>query len=168
MPIRGFLNRMTPGEEELIARHLLEHQDEIDVCFKNKEWAKLAALVRYARNDAPKFLIHTDPARPPRPRTRLRRPRPRKRTRRLTPPTPCQDSDRKTSGPKRGATLRLHAEVARPSPFPRQQNVGRVGTTRRVLVRSWSLESGVVGKRPPEDAAQGTNPNVGQPDAPRP
>jgi hypothetical protein len=35
---------MSAREEELVARHLLEHQDEIDVRFKNKEWAKLAAL----------------------------------------------------------------------------------------------------------------------------
>ena len=53
---------MNVREQELIARHLLEHQDEIDVCFKNQEWAKLAALVRYAQQDAPKSLIHTDPA----------------------------------------------------------------------------------------------------------
>ena len=52
---------MNEREEELIARHLLEHQDEIDVCFKNKEWAKLAALVRYVQHDAPASLIHTDP-----------------------------------------------------------------------------------------------------------
>ncbi len=43
-------------------RHLLEDQDEIDICFKNKEWAKLAALVRYVQHDAPASLIHTDPA----------------------------------------------------------------------------------------------------------
>jgi hypothetical protein len=53
---------MTAREEELIARHLLEHQDEIDVCLKNKEWAKVAAVVRYAQHDAPASLIHTDPA----------------------------------------------------------------------------------------------------------
>jgi hypothetical protein len=53
---------MASRDEDLIARHLLEHQEEIDVCFKNREWAKLAALVRYARRDAPKSLIHTDPA----------------------------------------------------------------------------------------------------------
>jgi hypothetical protein len=53
---------MTAREEDLIARYLLENQDEIDVCFKNKEWAKLAAVVRYAERDAPKSLIHTDPA----------------------------------------------------------------------------------------------------------
>ena len=53
---------MNEREEELIARHLLEHQDEIDVCFKKKEWAKLAALVRYVQHDAPASLIHTDPA----------------------------------------------------------------------------------------------------------
>lgn len=53
---------MTLREEDLIARHLLEHQDEIDVCFRNREWAKLAALVRYARRDAPASLIHSDPA----------------------------------------------------------------------------------------------------------
>jgi|GEM_PF-1295200 len=53
---------MNAREEELIARHLLEHQEEIDVCFKNKEWDKLAALVRYARHDAPESLTHSDPA----------------------------------------------------------------------------------------------------------
>lgn len=53
---------MSAREEDLIARHLLEHQEEIDVCFKNKEWAKLAALLRYAQKDAPQSLIHTDPA----------------------------------------------------------------------------------------------------------
>ena len=53
---------MNAREEERIARHLLEHQEEIDVCFKNKEWAKLAALFRYAQHDAPKSLIHSDPA----------------------------------------------------------------------------------------------------------
>jgi len=53
---------MNAREEELTARHLLEHQEEIDICFKNKEWAKLAALVRYVQHDAPKSLIHTDPA----------------------------------------------------------------------------------------------------------
>lgn len=53
---------MNAREEELIARDLLEHQEQIDICLKNKEWAKLAALVRYARTDAPKSLIHTDPA----------------------------------------------------------------------------------------------------------
>ena len=53
---------MTAREEELIARHRLEHQDEIDVCFKNKEWAKLAALVRHVQHDAPDSLIHPDPA----------------------------------------------------------------------------------------------------------
>lgn len=53
---------MNAREEELIARHLLENQDEIDVCWKNKEWAKLAAVVRYARHDAPASLIHSDPA----------------------------------------------------------------------------------------------------------
>ena len=51
---------MNSRDEELIARHLLEHQEEIDVCFKNKEWAKLAALVRYAQQDAPQSLIHSD------------------------------------------------------------------------------------------------------------
>lgn len=54
---------MSEREEELIARHLLEHQEEIDVSFTNKEWAKPAALVRYVQHDAPKSLIHSDPAR---------------------------------------------------------------------------------------------------------
>ena len=53
---------MNDRERELVARHLLEHQEEIDVCFKNREWDKLAALVRYAEADAPKALIHSDPA----------------------------------------------------------------------------------------------------------
>jgi hypothetical protein len=50
---------MNEREEGLIARHLLEHQDEIAVCFKDKEWAKLAALVRYVQHDAPKSLSPT-------------------------------------------------------------------------------------------------------------
>ncbi len=53
---------MNAREDDLIARHLLEHQEEMDVCFKNKEWAKPAALVRCARQDAQKSLIHSDPA----------------------------------------------------------------------------------------------------------
>lgn len=53
---------MNAREEDLTARYLLEHQEEIDICFKNKEWAKLAAVVRYAERDAPKSLIQTDPA----------------------------------------------------------------------------------------------------------
>jgi hypothetical protein len=57
MPIMAFLNRMTPGKEELIARHLLEHQDEIDVCFKNKEWAKLAALSRHLLECITRFFL---------------------------------------------------------------------------------------------------------------
>ncbi|HMO64389.1 MAG TPA: hypothetical protein PKE47_04045 [Verrucomicrobiota bacterium] len=53
---------MNAREAELTARHLLEHQDEIDICFQNREWARLAALVRYAREDVPVSLIHSDPA----------------------------------------------------------------------------------------------------------
>jgi hypothetical protein len=41
---------------------LLENQALVDVCFKEKRWAELAALVRYARRDVPAALAQTDPA----------------------------------------------------------------------------------------------------------
>ena len=53
---------MSEREEELIARHLLEHQELIDVYLKEKRWAEVAAVVRYAHRDVPHELAVTDPA----------------------------------------------------------------------------------------------------------
>jgi hypothetical protein len=53
---------MEPREAELVARHLLEHQDLIDVYLKEKRWAEVAAVVRFARRDVPIALAQTDPA----------------------------------------------------------------------------------------------------------
>lgn len=53
---------MTAREEELTARHLLEHPEKLGVYLKEKRWAEVAALVRYARRDVPQDLAATDPA----------------------------------------------------------------------------------------------------------
>ena len=53
---------MTPREEELVARHLLEHPDELGVYLKEKRWAEVVAVVRYAKRDVPPELAATDPA----------------------------------------------------------------------------------------------------------
>lgn len=53
---------MNPREEELVARELLEHPDLVSAYFKEKRWAELAALVRFARRDVPVELAQTDPA----------------------------------------------------------------------------------------------------------
>lgn len=53
---------MTPREEELVARELLEHPSLASVYFKEKRWAELEALVRFARRDVPVELAQTDPA----------------------------------------------------------------------------------------------------------
>ena len=53
---------MNAREEELIARALLADQAQIDVYLKEKRWAELAALVRFARRDVPVQLAQTDPA----------------------------------------------------------------------------------------------------------
>jgi hypothetical protein len=53
---------MNSREEELVARKLLEHLDLVGVYFKEKRWAELAALVRFARRDVPVELAQTDPA----------------------------------------------------------------------------------------------------------
>ena len=53
---------MNPREEELMVRALLANQDQIDVYFREKRWAELAALVRFARRDVPIELAQTDPA----------------------------------------------------------------------------------------------------------
>ena len=53
---------MNAREEELIARALLADQSQIDVYLRQKRWGELAALVRFARRDAPAQLAQTDPA----------------------------------------------------------------------------------------------------------
>jgi len=53
---------MNPREEELTARALLENPALVDIYFKEKRWAELAALVRFAKRDAPVSLAQTDPA----------------------------------------------------------------------------------------------------------
>ena len=53
---------MSAREEELIARALLADQAKIDVYLKEKRWAEVAALVRFARRDVPVELAQTDPA----------------------------------------------------------------------------------------------------------
>jgi hypothetical protein len=53
---------MNAREEELIARALLADPEQVDVCLAQKRWAELAAVVRFARRDAPVQLAQTDPA----------------------------------------------------------------------------------------------------------
>lgn len=53
---------MTPREEELIAREMLERPELLGIRLKEKRWADVAALVRYVRHDVPEDLAMTDPA----------------------------------------------------------------------------------------------------------
>jgi hypothetical protein len=53
---------MNPREEELAVRALLEQPALVDVAFREKRWAELAALVRFAQRDVPVTLAQTDPA----------------------------------------------------------------------------------------------------------
>ncbi len=53
---------MNAREEELTARTLLEDPSLVDAYLKEKRWAELAALVRFARRDVPVQLAQTDPA----------------------------------------------------------------------------------------------------------
>ena len=53
---------MNARDEELTARALLADQSQIDVYLREKRWAELAALVRFARRDVPVQLAQTDPA----------------------------------------------------------------------------------------------------------
>ena len=46
----------------MVARQLLEHQELIDVYLKERRWAEVAAVVRYAQRDVPQELAMTDPA----------------------------------------------------------------------------------------------------------
>jgi len=49
------------GSDEWMAV-LDENPALVDLCFKEKRWAELAALVRFARRDVPVALAQTDPA----------------------------------------------------------------------------------------------------------
>lgn len=53
---------MNAREEELTARALLADPEQINLCFHEKRWAELAALVRFARRDVSPQLAQTDPA----------------------------------------------------------------------------------------------------------
>jgi hypothetical protein len=53
---------MHPREAELAVRALLEKPALVDVAFKERRWADLAALVRFAQRDVPVTLAQTDPA----------------------------------------------------------------------------------------------------------
>ena len=52
---------MNPREEELAAHALLENPELVDIYYREKRWAELAALVRFARRDVPISLAQTDP-----------------------------------------------------------------------------------------------------------
>jgi len=49
-------------QEELTARYLLTHQEQIPVSMKQQRWGELVALVEYVRPDVPPALTRTDPA----------------------------------------------------------------------------------------------------------
>jgi hypothetical protein len=53
---------MTPREQELTSREMLERPELLGIRLKEKHWADVAALVRYARHDVPAELAMTDPA----------------------------------------------------------------------------------------------------------
>ena len=53
---------MNPREEELVALALLEDPALVNLYWKEKRWAELAALVRFVRRDVPVELAQTDPA----------------------------------------------------------------------------------------------------------
>lgn len=53
---------MNAREEELTARALLADPAQVNICFHQKRWAELAALVRFVRRDVPVQLAQTDPA----------------------------------------------------------------------------------------------------------
>lgn len=53
---------MNAREEELTVRALLADPELVDTYLKERRWAELAALVRFARRDVPPDLAQTDPA----------------------------------------------------------------------------------------------------------
>lgn len=53
---------MTAREEDLIAREMLEKPELLARRLKERNWAHVAALVRYVQHDVPPALALTDPA----------------------------------------------------------------------------------------------------------
>lgn len=53
---------MTAREESLTAREMLLKPELLGRRLKDRRWADVAALVRYARQDVPKSLAMSDPA----------------------------------------------------------------------------------------------------------
>ncbi len=53
---------MTAREESLTAREMLLKPELLGVRLKERRWADVAALVRYAQQDVPPELAATDPA----------------------------------------------------------------------------------------------------------
>jgi hypothetical protein len=53
---------MNAREEELTVHALLADLPQVDVYLRQKRWAELAALVRFAQRDVPVQLAQTDPA----------------------------------------------------------------------------------------------------------
>ena len=48
--------------DELIARQILAHPEQLGIALKEKRWADVAAVVTFAQQDAPQDLAMTDPA----------------------------------------------------------------------------------------------------------
>jgi hypothetical protein len=55
-------NLRKPRERELVARHLLAHQEEIPGLIANRDWERLVCLAEFIANDVPRELAATDPA----------------------------------------------------------------------------------------------------------
>ena len=53
---------MTAREKDLVAREMLEHPELLARRLKERQWAEVAALVRYVERDVPPALAMTDPA----------------------------------------------------------------------------------------------------------
>lgn len=53
---------MTPRQQELIAREMLEHPELLGIRLTERRWGDVAALVRYLKDDVPEDLAMTDPA----------------------------------------------------------------------------------------------------------
>ena len=44
---------MTPRQQELIAREMLEHPELLGIRLTERRWGDVAALVRYLKDDVP-------------------------------------------------------------------------------------------------------------------
>ena len=53
---------MTAREEELVVRDMQEKQEMLASRLRERRWADVAALVRFAQRDVPPALTMTDPA----------------------------------------------------------------------------------------------------------